>query len=233
MLPNAPTAASGVRKLGILGLVEQHARPGDRVVAHPARQQRLADRALEIDQHLRHLRAIDACAWRKYHQHAVDAGVGTCGFDGGAKVLGGRLPRRARSGRSARPAPATSGSGRRPTAATAGPGRGGFRFTQSAASTPGPPPLVTMARRRPTGRYREARHFAAENSSTKERTRTAPARRSAASNTSSLPTMAPLCVCAALLPAGRRPAFNTTTGLALAAERSALMKLRALEMPSR
>ena len=75
--------------------------------------------------------------------------------------------------------------------------------------------------------------MAAENSSTNERTRTAPARRSAASNTSSLPTMAPLWVCAASLPAGLRPALSTTTGLALAAERSALMKRRALEMPSR
>jgi hypothetical protein len=31
----------------------------------------------------------------------------------------------------------------------------------------------------------------------------------------------------------RRPAFSTTTGLAIAAERSALMKRRALAMPSR
>ena len=72
----------------------------------------------------------------------------------------------------------------------------------------------------------------AENSSTKERTRTAPARRRAASNTSSLPTIAPLCVCAARLPAVLRPALSTITGLALAAARSALMKRRALAMPS-
>ena len=44
--------------------------------------------------------------------------------------------------------------------------------------------------------------------------------------------MVPLCVWAASLPAGLRPALSTTTGLALAAERSALMKRRALEMPS-
>ncbi len=106
-------------------------------------------------------------------------------------------------------------------------------LTQSAASTPGPPPLVTIASRLPTGRYRDARHLAAENSSTNDRTRTAPARRKAASKTSSLPTMAPLCVCAASLPAGLRPDLSTTTGLAMAAERSALMKWRALEMPSR
>ena len=74
--------------------------------------------------------------------------------------------------------------------------------------------------------------MAAENSSTKERTRTAPARRSTASNTSSLPTMAPEWVCAAALPAGLRPALSTTTGLTLAAARSALVKRRALEMPS-
>ncbi len=75
--------------------------------------------------------------------------------------------------------------------------------------------------------------MAAENSSTNERTRTAPARRSAASNTSSEPTVAALCVCAASLPACLRPALSTTTGLAMAAERSALMKRRALPMPSR
>lgn len=75
--------------------------------------------------------------------------------------------------------------------------------------------------------------MAAENSATNERTRTAPARRKAASNTSSLPTMAPEWVRAALLPAVLRPALSTTTGLALAAARSALMKRRELEMPSR
>src|SRR5450759_4716059 len=45
--------------------------------------------------------------------------------------------------------------------------------------------------------------------------------------------MAPECVRAARLPAGLRPALSTTTGLALAAARSALMKRRALVMPSR
>ena len=54
-----------------------------------------------------------------------------------------------------------------------------------------------------------------------------------ASNTSSLPTVAALCVCAASLPACLRPTLSTTTGLAMAAERSALMKRRALPMPSR
>ena len=75
--------------------------------------------------------------------------------------------------------------------------------------------------------------MAAENKATKERTRTAPARRRAASNTSSLPTMLPECVRAARLPAALRPALSTTTGLTLAAARSALMKRRALLMPSR
>jgi hypothetical protein len=74
--------------------------------------------------------------------------------------------------------------------------------------------------------------LAAENSSTKERTRTAPARRSAASNTSSLPTMAPLCVCAAALPSARRPDLQHHHRLGCAAVRSALMKRRALAMPS-
>ena len=44
--------------------------------------------------------------------------------------------------------------------------------------------------------------------------------------------MAPLCVCAAALPSARRPDFSTTTGLEYAAVRSALMKRRALAMPS-
>ena len=71
------------------------------------------------------------------------------------------------------------------------------------------------------------------NSCTTFFTRTAPARLRAASNTSSLPTMAREWVSAALEPPGWRPAFSTNTGLVLAAARSALMKRRALRMPSR
>ena len=74
--------------------------------------------------------------------------------------------------------------------------------------------------------------MAAENSCVKARTRTTPARRNAASNTSSEPTMLAEWVSAALEPAGWRPAFITTTGLANAAARSALMKRRASWMPS-
>ena len=74
--------------------------------------------------------------------------------------------------------------------------------------------------------------MAAENSWVNTRTRTAPARRSAASNTSSLPTIEAEWVSAARLPAGLRPDFITTTGLACAAARSALMNRRALWMPS-
>jgi hypothetical protein len=74
--------------------------------------------------------------------------------------------------------------------------------------------------------------LAAENSCVKARTRTTPARRRAASNTSSEPTMAAEWVSAAWEPAGLRPAFITTTGLIEAAARSALMKRRALRMPS-
>ena len=44
--------------------------------------------------------------------------------------------------------------------------------------------------------------------------------------------MAAECVSATLRPAGWRPAFITTTGLACAAARSALTKRRALRMPS-
>ncbi len=71
-----------------------------------------------------------------------------------------------------------------------------------------------MASRWPTGRKREARHLAAENSCVNARTRTTPARRSTVSNTSSAPTMAAEWVSAARDPAGLRPAFSTTTGLA-------------------
>ena len=74
--------------------------------------------------------------------------------------------------------------------------------------------------------------MAAENSCVNERTRTTPARRSAASKTSSDPTIEAECVSAAVEPAGWRPAFITTTGLAKAAARSALMKRRASWMPS-
>ena len=90
-----------------------------------------------------------------------------------------------------------------------------------------------IAKRFPTGRYRDAKHLAAENNSTKDLTRTAPARRKAASKTSSLPTIAPLCVWAARFPAALRPAFNTTTGFARAADLNALINPRAFEMPSR
>ena len=104
---------------------------------------------------------------------------------------------------------------------------------RSAASTPGPPPLVMTANLLPTGWYRAARHCTAENNSLNERMRTAPPRRIAASNTASRPTKAPECVMAAWLPPLLRPALRTTTGLLLAAARSALMNWRALGMPSR
>jgi len=45
--------------------------------------------------------------------------------------------------------------------------------------------------------------------------------------------MVPEWVSAAVEPAGMRPALSTMTGLTLAAARNALMKRRALRMPSR
>ena len=63
-------------------------------------------------------------------------------------------------------------------------------------------------------------------------TRTTPARRTAASKASSEPTSEAVCDMAALEPAGWRPTLTRITGLMRAAARMALMKLRALRIPS-
>ena len=60
-----------------------------------------------------------------------------------------------------------------------------------------------------------------------------PPRATRESNTSSLPTMTPLWVCAASLPAGLRPALSTTTGFHWPQSAGRSAKRRALEMPSR
>ena len=72
---------------------------------------------------------------------------------------------------------------------------------RSVAITPGPPPLVTMARRLPLGRMWLDSARAAANSCKMVLTRTTPARRTSASNTASDPTSAPVCDCTAFDPA--------------------------------
>ena len=91
---------------------------------------------------------------------------------------------------------------------------------------PGPRPLATMASRSPCGMRPSARMRAAAKSCVYVRTRTVPARASAASNTRSGGSTARrridggACSC-------ERPAFSTTTGLVRAAMRSADMNARA------
>jgi hypothetical protein len=97
----------------------------------------------------------------------------------------------------------------------------------SAASTPAPPPLVTMASLSPRSGRARARVSAASNKSPRDTTRSRPARRMAASKTSSPPASAPVCEAAALAPSGALPAFTNTTGLLRAAARAADMNLRA------
>ena len=104
---------------------------------------------------------------------------------------------------------------------------------RSAASCPGPPAFVTMPSRRPRRRTPAPSVLAALNSCDRSRIRSTPARRIAASNTSSPPTSEP--VWNAMLPrdSSARPAFITTTGLTRAAARNALMKRRASPTLSR
>ena len=103
---------------------------------------------------------------------------------------------------------------------------------QSVAITPGPPPLVTIAKRLPVGLNPQESAFAAENSCVIDCTRTTPARRTAASKASSDPTKDAVCDIAALEPAGCLPTFTRITGFTRAAARIALIKLRASRMPS-
>ena len=74
---------------------------------------------------------------------------------------------------------------------------------------------------------------AAVYSSEKSRMRSTPARRIAASNTSSSPTSAPVWKAMSVGPRLWRPVFITTTGFTRAAARNALMKRRAPSTPSR
>ena len=109
----------------------------------------------------------------------------------------------------------------------------GPSISRSTASTPAPPPLVTIATRaRWSGRNR-ATVSAAANISASPRTRRMPARRSAASRTSSEPESAPVCVAAARAAAAERPALSATTGFSRAAARAADRNLRACGTLSR
>jgi hypothetical protein len=104
---------------------------------------------------------------------------------------------------------------------------------RSTASTPAPPPLVTIpSRPRGIGRKRD-RVSAASNSSGSSITRSSPARRNAASITPSAPASAPVWVAAASAPAAWRPDLMTITGFTRAAARAADMNLRASGTVSR
>ncbi|MDO9041199.1 MAG: hypothetical protein Q7U64_02505 [Desulfocapsaceae bacterium] len=92
--------------------------------------------------------------------------------------------------------------------------------------------MVTMPKRLPTGRKPADMALAATNIWVMVCTRTTPARRMAASKTSSAPTSDAVWVRAAFDPELWRPTLTRITGLMRAAARMALMKLRGLRMPS-
>ena len=106
------------------------------------------------------------------------------------------------------------------------------RAAPSAAITPAPPPLVTIMRRSPRNSAPRARVSAAPNNSRRVSTRSIPARRIAASKTSSAPASAPVCEAPPWPPRRARPAFTTMTGLLRAAARAADMNLRAVLIDS-
>src|SRR5581483_2199748 len=79
----------------------------------------------------------------------------------------------------------------------------------SAASTAGPPALVTIISLGPRVRGCRFNSSAMSNSSATVSTRSTPQRRKAASSTSSAPVIAPVCETAALAAAAVRPALTT------------------------
>ncbi len=97
----------------------------------------------------------------------------------------------------------------------------------SVAMTPGPPALVTTARRRPFGRGCFARISETSNSSLIESTRRTPARRKAASRTSSEPVSDPVWDAAALAACAVRPGLMTMIGFVSATSRAADRNARA------
>lgn len=102
----------------------------------------------------------------------------------------------------------------------------------SVAITPGPPALVTMANREPKGGRTRATNSAVSKISPISHTRTASARRKAASQTASSPARAPVWELAARADSVKRPALYTTMGLVRAKARAADMNRRACEMDS-
>ncbi len=102
----------------------------------------------------------------------------------------------------------------------------------SVAMTPGPPALVTMDSRRPRGRGCLARISETSNSSLMESTRSTPARRNAASSTSSEPVREPVCEAAAFAAWTVRPGLITMIGFVSATSRAAERKARASPMVS-
>ena len=102
----------------------------------------------------------------------------------------------------------------------------------SVASTPGPPALVRMVRRRPRGRGCLPSVSAISNRSAIESTRKTPVRRKAAVSTSSLPTSAPVCEAATRAACGVRPPLMTMIGLRSATSREADRNARASPIDS-
>ena len=102
----------------------------------------------------------------------------------------------------------------------------------SVASTPGPPALVTMARRGPFGRGCLASTSAMSNSSEMVSTRRTPTRWKAACNTSSLPVSEPVWEAAALAACSVRPGLITMIGLVSETSRAADRNPRASPMVS-
>ena len=102
----------------------------------------------------------------------------------------------------------------------------------SVASTPGPPALVTIVRRRPIGRGCLPSISARSNTSSIAFTRSTPARLKAASSTSSAPVSAPVCDVAARLAASLRPALMTMIGFVKATSRAADRNARASPIDS-
>ena len=93
--------------------------------------------------------------------------------------------------------------------------------------TPGPPALVTIDSRLPAGRGCLASTSETMNSSLIESTRRTPARRNAASRTSSEPVNEPVWDAAALAAWAVRPGLITMIGLVSATSRAADRNARA------
>ena len=105
-------------------------------------------------------------------------------------------------------------------------------MSASVARTPGPPALVTIDSFRPPGRGCLARISETSNSSLMESTRSTPARRNAASRTSSEPVSEPVCDAAAFAACAVRPGLITMIGLVMATSRAADRNARASPMVS-